>query len=99
MRIKDADLNVGLIFLRHPVITYTEGCRNERENYTRGDGHAERGDRRLLSETVLVQLAQNEKNPLNERVLKFLLSRLNYRAITLAAEGPLAPLVISNSTR
>ncbi len=23
----------------------------------------------------------------------------NYRAITLAAEGPLAPLVISNSTR
>lgn len=58
-----------------------------------------RRDRRQLSEDLSYWLIQNEKNPLDERVLKFLLTRLNYRAITLAAEGPLAPLVISNSTR
>ncbi|MGU0055879.1 hypothetical protein ACVXG7_08375 [Enterobacter hormaechei] len=55
--------------------------------------------RRQLPEDFSYRLIQNEKNPLIERVLKFLLTRLNYRAITLAAEGPLAPLVISNSTR
>ncbi len=65
----------------------------------RGYGIAKRRDRRQLSEDLSFWLIHNEKNPLIERVLKFLLTRLNYRAITLAAEGPLAPLVISNSTR
>jgi len=72
---------------------------NETESDERRHGVVERTNRGQLPENLPAWLIHNEKNPLNERVLKFLLTRLNYRAITLAAEGPLAPLVISNSTR
>lgn len=43
--------------------------------------------------------ALNAKKPAGRAGFEILLSTYAYRAVTFAAEGPLAPLVISNSTR